>query len=435
MNVTLPYGHGELAVELPPECRVKVFTRPAFEGDGRTEGERIRSALDHPIGRDLGRVVENCLARCGEPSAVIVIGDSTRGTPNSAILSPLLERMQASGVKRQNITVLIGCGKHREPFPEEIKRLVDPSLLRGIRLASHHAGKNETVYLGTTSRGTPVRLNKVYVEADLRIVTGMIEPHQLCGYSGGAKGAFIGLADEETIACNHSLLTSPMARADILEGNPMREDMEEGFGLAMADFIVNVVLDEKDQVLRAFAGTYPEAYLAGVRFARDTSRVGFEAPCNLVLVSCGGDPKDINLYQAQKALSHVESLVAPGGIVILFARCPDGPGDDGFVRWMKEARSLRSIIERFGREGFQLGAHKAFLLARNLVKARTFLVSELDEEAAGRFFLMVSSDPDDAIKKALRLLAAERVTKPVVGVVPQGTGILPFKHGGVADAA
>ncbi len=415
-------------MSLPAQCAVQTLATPAIDMNS-TDDQAILSALENPFGKRLEHIIRDCLVKTPNPSVAIAISDQTRGVPRSVILSALLNNLEAAGISRQRVSILIGGGSHRRPTPEETALLADTRVTRGAKVIAHRAGETECAYVGTTSRGTPVRLNTSYVEADLKIITGAIEAHQLCGYSGGAKSVIIGLGDEETITRNHSHLTEPMSAMDVFDGNPIREDIEEAFRFASADYMLNVVLDESKRILRAFAGTYPEAYLEGVKFAGDTFHVGFDEQCDLVLVSCGGYPKDINVYQAQKALAHVERLVKPGGIVILFAQCPDGAGHDLFVEWMETAKSLDDVSDRLEREGFKLGAHKAFLLARNLARTRTFLVSDLDAGLARRLFFTPFSNSQEAVDEALKVLSGNGTSNPLIAVVPRGTGILPVIQG------
>lgn len=432
MKVSVPYGESTLALDIPDICHTNILHRLEAKPSAGNAAEAVEDALNHPLGDVLESVVEQRASdlskSVSELNAVIVVSDATRGVPNDAILKLLISRLETVGIRRGNMTILIGCGKHRQPYEDEMTRIVDPATIKGIGVVAHEAGKSETTYVGTTSYGTEVHIDSNYVKADLRIITGMIEAHQLAGFSGGAKSVFIGLGGEQTISHNHSLLVQPSAKMGVFEGNPVREDMEEGFGFVGADFMVNVVLDTQKRVLKAFAGTYREAYREGVRFAADASAVYFDEPADIVIVSCGGHPKDINMYQAQKALAHIEPMLKPGGMAILLARCPDGLGEGLFMQWMHEASSPHDVLERFQREGFILGAHKAFLLARSLDKFKTFLVSDLDEETTRDLFFVPSPTAQAAVDEAVEQCRNAGILNPSVIVVPQGIGILPKKY-------
>ncbi len=350
----------------------------------------------------------------------IAVSDATRPVPTDAILRTIMERLKACGFEPDQVTIMMGCGRHRPPREEEVRSILDPEGLDGTRFLSHSADKGDTVFLGTTSRGTPVNINRDFIQADLRVVTGMIEPHQFAGFSGGAKVAVIGLGNEATIRHNHSLLAGEGARAGVLDGNPVREDIEEAAQLIGIHFVVNVVMAPRGRILKAFAGTYPEAYREGVEFARRSFSVSFRSQCDVVVVSCGGYPRDIDLYQAQKALAHVEPMVRSGGVLVLVAECPEGTGDAQFQDWMRRAVSSGAPLEYFRDREFQLGAHKAYLTARTMMKAAVFLVSSLPAGLARDMGFEPFGDVGEALDVALTRLG--HVTK--VGIVPHGTGMI-----------
>ncbi|MEW6226567.1 MAG: nickel-dependent lactate racemase [Bacillota bacterium] len=393
---------------------------------GSSDLERVAWALKHPIGRSVEAVAAElshasvCRTSEAKTTVAIAVSDSTRPVPNDAILCPLLVHLEECGFRQSQIKIIVGCGKHRPLCEDEAKSLVGPGVLRDAQFVVHCANQSETTFLGTTSRGTPVNVNKDFSQADLRIVTGMIEPHQFAGFSGGGKGVVIGLGNESTISHNHSMLLQDGARIGVFEGNPVREDIEEGSRLVGVHFVVNVVLGPDKRILRAFAGSYPEAYIEGVGFARGVFSVPFRSLSDIVAVSCGGHPKDINLYQAQKALAHVEPLVKPGGVIILLAECAEGIGDEQFERWMREARSPWDVAQRFREQGFHLGAHKAFLLARTMLKAKIFLVSSLSDNLAEA----LGFEPYPSVNEAFRSALTRCRGTATVSVVPQGTGMI-----------
>lgn len=414
---------------------------------GSSNLAEVALALDHSVGRSLELVAATCYApsagrlRSGhdaKPTVAIAVSDSTRPVPNDAILRPVIARLVACGFEQSHVKVIVACGRHRLPREDEARLLANPASIGSAQFLVHNTDEGETVFLGVTSRGTPVNINKDFALADLRIVTGMIEPHQFAGFSGGAKAAVIGLGNEATIGHNHSLLLQEGARAGIFAGNPVRDDIEEAARLVGVHFVVNVVMGPGRRILRAFAGAYPEAYMEGVEFARRLFSVPFRSSCDIVVASCGGYPKDINLYQAQKALAHIEPLVKPGGVIVLLAECPEGIGDEKFQWWIREsaarecsttekasttagsAMTPESILDRFREDGFQLGVHKAFLLARTMAKAKVFLVSSLPESLAKGLGFEPFSHANRALHAALARLG--RAVK--VAVVPQGTGMI-----------
>ena len=265
-------------------------------------------------------------------------------------------------------------------------------------------------------------INRRFAEADTRIIIGMIDPHQFVGYTGGCKGAFIGLAGAETITANHSMLSDPAAKLGVCDGNPVREDIDELTDFLSIDLALNVVLNTGNEVVRVFAGDPHAVLAAAVPLVREVCETAIPNPMDVVIASPGGYPKDINLYQAQKALAHACELVRPGGSVILVAECREGAGDDLYEAWMAAAGAPQDVVTRFEREGFRMGAHKAFLFARSLLKARTYLVaSGIAPEQALKLHLTPAPTIANALAAALR----ETNGVPRIGIMPRASSTIP----------
>ena len=276
------------------------------------------------------------------------------------------------------------------------------------------------INLGTTSYGTPVDISPTVAAADYRIALGNIEYHYFAGYSGGVKALIPGVSSREAIQANHSKMTAAQAVAGRLEDNPVRQDIEEAAKFCPIDFIVNVVLNERKEIIRAFAGHPVQAHREGCRFLDHMYAVALEEKADIVIASQGGTPKDINLYQTQKALDNAQHAVRNGGIIILAGSCNEGLGESVFEEWMTNSPSPESMIERIGKD-FQLGGHKAAAIAMTLQKADVYLVSDMDPEFVKGIFLQPFSTVQSALDEALSKLG----TDASVLVMPYAGSTLP----------
>jgi lactate racemase len=416
MKFELGYGKQPQWVTIPDENVVGVLEPNRVEV--RLTGEAaVRSALAHPIGSlPLGEIV-----KAGE-KIVIITSDITRPMPSHVVLPVLLDELYAAGIRREDITLVFALGVHRGHTPEEMKKLAGERAYSEIRCLD--ANPQDCVQMGRTALGTPVDITRVVAEADRRVCLGNIEYHYFAGYSGGAKAIMPGVSTREAIQSNHSRMVLPEACAGRLAGNPVREDLEEAIRFCPIDFILNVVLDEHKNLIYAVAGHYIEAHREGCRFLDRLYKVGIQAKADVVIVSPGGFPKDINLYQAQKALDNASHAVKPGGIIILAASCREGLGERVFERWMLESPSPESMVEKI-RQNFELGGHKAAAIAMVLGKSRIFLVSDLEAAFVKRIFLEPYASLDEAVSAAL----ASQGPAAKVLVMPYGGSTLPVLQG------
>jgi nickel-dependent lactate racemase len=257
------------------------------------------------------------------------------------------------------------------------------------------------------------------LKADLRIALGNVEPHYFAGYSGGLKAIVPGVCSANTIRHNHAQMIEAGARAGVLDGNPVREDLEEGASLVGVDFLLNVLLDSSHQVAVAAAGHPVEAHRWLCRAADYLSRTPVAQPADIVLVSAGGYPKDINMYQAQKALDNAAEAVRPGGTIVWVAECAEGLGNATFEAWMVGA-SADDILRRIAAD-FVLGGHKAAAIARVLKRARILLVSALPAEQVRACGMTPFKDVQTALQAARRDAGDE----PLIYAMPEGAAVLP----------
>jgi lactate racemase len=378
-RVCLGYGSGSLYLEVGPDCEVVLPNElpPADPGE-------IDRAIDDPIGADLAHF-EGC------KSASILVSDPTRPAPSYKMLPPLVKRLKALGI--DDILVVFGLGTHRRMTPEEEKRVLGDC----ISLPHIQHEKTRCIDLGSTSRGTPVEILEDVALCDLIIGTGNIEYHYYAGYSGGAKAVLPGVSSERSITINHELMRNPLAASGHLD-SPVREDMEDAAEVAGLDFILNVVQNSKKEVVRAVAGDFIDAHRQGAEVV-DAMYCREVEPAQIVVACAGGRPKDINLFQAHKALDNAKDAVTPGGSMILVAECSEGFGHPVFERWVREAQSAEDCVERFGRE-YEFGGHKAALIAKESLSHDLILVSSMSQDMAEMGFFKHARSLDQAVAMA-----------------------------------
>ncbi len=415
MNVTeleLGFGHSTLSVQVPIPNLLGVF-RPQESVEVSDEGALLRGALAHPIASSRLRD----LARPGQ-QVVIVTSDLTRPCPSDRMLPLVLNELAAAGIPDRDVTIVVALGLHRPMTVSELEAAVGSDVYRRVRVINHDPA--DTVRLGVTSAGTPVELFHPVVEADLRVCLGNLEFHYFAGYSGGAKAILPGCASEATVRANHAMMVRPEAAAARLEDNPVRTDIEEGVAMLGVDFILNVLVDSNHRIVGAVAGEVTAAHRLGCERVAQRGMVPVPEQADIVLVSAGGYPRDINLYQAHKALENAVHAVREGGIVILVAECGEGYGNRTFEAWMMEARSPQEVLDRIQRE-FVLGGHKAAAIASILKRAAVYLVSALPAESVRRGGLVPFHDLDEAVEMALGEVGPEAS----VIVLPRGGSLLP----------
>ena len=412
MRIQLGIGTGTQTVEVPDRC-VQQVLEPNPVPHGPTGEAEVRGALAEPIGTPRLREI----VHPGE-SIAIITSDITRPMPTWTVMPPLLEELYAAGVQPEDITLVFALGSHRKHTEEEMRHLAGERAFREIRCVD--GDPNDCVHPGVTSRGTPVDIIRVVAEADRRICLGNIEYHYFAGYSGGAKAIMPGVSTRAAIQANHSMMVQEAACAGNLDTNPLRQDIEEAAALCGVDFLLNVVLDEHKQILRAVAGDVTAAHRAGCAFLDTLYRKEIDCRADIVIVSQGGAPKDLNLYQTQKALDNAKHAVRDGGVVILVGSCKEGLGEKTFEEWMTSAPTPHSLIERIQRE-FRLGGHKAAAIAMVLEHADIYLVSDLAPDLVESLFMR----PFSTVQAAYDAAAEKLGRDASVLVMPYGGSTLP----------
>jgi nickel-dependent lactate racemase len=388
VQVSLKYGKGSVRLEIPKDRLLEVV-KPR---SSVRRGQSIPEALAAPVGAEpLRRLVDR------NDKVAVVVSDITRPCPTRAILPFVMRSLKASGVPRENVRILIGTGTHRGHTPAEKRTLLGSYASSIPQIVDHNM--DSVQYVGTTRRGTKVSVNPFLLDADFALAIGNVDVHYFAGYTGGYKAVVPGLAGKETIERNHSLMTLPNAEPAVVESNPVREDLEEAGRMTGLRYVVNVVQDERKRIVSSFAGDPIAAQRAAIKTVDDLVKVPVRESADIVVASAGGYPRDINLYQAHKAIENASHAVKAGGTIILVAECREGFGNSTFETWMTSASSLDEVGEKLSKH-FILGAHKVFALSKIAKRAEIIVASNKFQTSS--LILRTCKKPQDALDGAWR---------------------------------
>lgn len=381
MRYAVKYGKQDLFLQIPETAQTTVIKPTTVEPLAEPLKD-FETALNAPLGCPK---LEDMPAPA---SVAIAVPDETRPFPVKLLLPRLLQKIFSAypGLAPGNVTIVVGGGLHEPADQAQLDRIL-PQDLMGCRVVSHDARHSPCMSFGLTSRGTPVEINAEYGKAELKIVMGMVDAHQFAGFTGGAKGVVIGCASANLITHNHSMLKQDGAFAGNLDSNPVRQDLNEAGTLAGVRLAINVALTSSKEPAAIFAGDPPTVLR---RAAQETSRLyghKLEKTYDVVIASCGGSPKDICLYQAQKALDAARRCVAPDGKILMLAECAHGIGDDIYEDYVKLFSSQEDLLRDFSQRTFKMGAHKAFLFARVATANELVLHTQLSEAEVSRCLL------------------------------------------------
>jgi nickel-dependent lactate racemase len=414
---TFHYGKTIIGFELSENFESTTIL-PAEVFPSKPEIDIVNTALSSPL-RNLE--IEKLFS--STTTVAIVVNDKTRPVPNQILIPPLLERLLAYGIAKENIQFIIGMGTHIPMVGDEFIKVLPESIVREYIVTAHNCDNKENlVYKGITSRGTPVYVNKQFEEADIRIVIGNIEPHHFAGFSGGVKSASIGVCGRETINKNHAHLLEKGSIVGNYENNPLRQDIEEIGRMIEVDLALNVVMNVEKQILEAFWGNPEDVMEQGIKASRQISMRSIPEPVDLVIASAGGYPKDINLYQAQKAMTHSSLILKPGGVILLAAACEEGIGSQSYEKFMDGITTIESVFDKFNNEGFSVGPHKAVQIARIAQEHPIILLSTIPEKTVSKLLLHPVKSIEDGIKLANEL----RPIIKKIAILPFAVSTIPF---------
>ncbi|MCC7361910.1 MAG: nickel-dependent lactate racemase [Anaerolineales bacterium] len=414
----LSYGRGTLPVAVPADAAI--FEMQPVPGLA-DEAAAIRAALRQPTGAPP-------LAEWLRPGQTVAVvhSDITRATPNDRLLPVLLEDIEAAGIRPHDITLINGLGTHRPQTEAELRAMLGDRIVERYRCTQHNAFDDAALGpLPPTQRGHPVRLNRTFMEADARIVTGLIEPHFFAGFSGGPKGLLPALAGQESVLTNHShaMIAHPAATWGVTDGNPIWEEMREVALRAAPLFLLNVTLNAAKQITGVFAGDLLAAHTAGCDFLRQSVMVTVDAPFDIVLTTNSGYPLDQNLYQAVKGMSAAGRIVRPGGAIVMCAACADGvPSHGQYARLLAEAGSPAAMLARLAQPGFSAPDQwQAQIQAKLQQQAEVFVYSDglTDEQIRGALFT-----PCRDLPATLAMLLRRYGPHARVAVLPDGPQVI-----------
>ncbi|NLV23518.1 MAG: nickel-dependent lactate racemase [Deltaproteobacteria bacterium] len=376
--------------------------------------EDFRAAFARPQGTpSLRRLAQ------GAKNVAVIVSDSTRGVPTSAVIPMVLEELAAAGITPKGVTFVVATGVHRPATCEEIREIVGSDLADEVDVINHDPWAREKLtWLGETSYGTPVEINKTVFEADLRIIIGKVEPHEFAGFSGGRKSILPGVASERAIQFNHrpEMLLSSHACPGQLERNPIHLDMVEAAEMLGVQFTVNLVLNQAGEPIGIFTGALQDAHQAAVRFMRTFCQVSLKEPPDVV-VTTPGWPLNIDFYQSIKPLIALAPVMAAGGALVLYSSCRDGLGTKDMLVPFAGARTTEDVVGHL-RTNYKIQMDHALLLAKILQKEIHVIVAapSVDSAVLGKMFLTAAPTPQEALQRAMEMV---RKPKPSILFFPQ----------------
>jgi nickel-dependent lactate racemase len=418
MKINLAYGQGHLPVTLP-DGRVTVI-EPSHRPGLPDERAALFAALDNPVAaRPLRQWIRPGNRVC------IAFTDLTRATPNERLIPWLLEYL--AGVPPQDVTLLNQLGTHRPNTPAELEKMLTPQVTRRYRVLNHEAANPAALApFGTMRDGAPALINRHLAEADVRIITGFIEPHFFAGFSGGIKGIIPGCGGLRSIMSNHGFknIADPNATFGVTAGNPLWEELRDVALRVGPAFLLNVSLNEARQITGVFAGDLLQAHHAGCEFVRQSAMQKVNAPFDIVVTTNSGYPLDLNLYQGVKGMSAGARILLKGGLLILACECREGlPPDSPLEKLLFSVGGPEEILALLSTPGFvrpeQWEAQIQALIQR---QAEVLIYSSLPDETARRAFLTPCHDISAAVARRLETLGS----RARVAVLPQGPVTIPY---------
>ncbi len=414
MKISLAFDKTGAAIELPDGLAIRVLRSRFADALGDPEAA-IDAALRNPIGcASLDQLA------AGKRSAAISVCDITRPAPNRTVLPPLIATLERAGIPASEISILIATGLHREATESELNEIVGPEIRARHPVHSHRAKReDEQSFLGETATGTPIYIDRRFVEADLHITLGFIEPHLMAGFSGGRKLISIGLAGEKTIKRLHSppFMRDPDASEGSFPDNPLHRELMEIAARARHDFMVDVALTRDKRIAEVFAGQPDAAHARGVEFVRESTLATVDETADAVITTSGGYPLDLTFYQAVKGVTAAAHIVRPGGAILLAAACREGVGSPEFSTLMRRGLHWEALLDELEGAPVDVDQWQAEKLAMVARKAKlSFCVPGVPAEDRALLWGPAFADPQEAVDD----LAARLPAGSSVVVIPEG---------------
>ena len=412
----LKYGKEEVQLPIQEKNIIKILNlkkQKALLNPENSLKELFKSPINSSSLRDL-------IIQKKAKKVLIIVNDITRPTPYEVILPPLLDELHQTGIKKENIIFMVATGIHRSNSQEEIKGMFGENIFSAYKFINHDCDDPYLKDLGKLKSGNKLWVDPIVSDIDFIITTGVIVPHYFAGFSGGRKSILPGICGRRTIEGNHSQMVHPNARSGNLKDNPVHQEMQEAAEKVGVDFNINVVTDEHSEIIEIVAGELLASWQQGVEICKQIYICPIEKKADVVIASAGGYPKDINVYQAQKALNNAYQAIKSGGTIILLAECLEGYGESTFKNWIEEENSPDDIIERLNKK-FVLGGHKAYAIAKLTKEVEVILVSSLPPEKVRKLFFI----PMENISQALNYVKDKYGEDFQAYVLPSGNTVLP----------
>jgi nickel-dependent lactate racemase len=413
-SVRLPYGDAYVSVTLPAGNRSYILTGQHLPGL-KDEQEAIREALRKPLGCP---GLNECIQK--NDKVAVITTDNTRPCPDGKILPVILAALEPK-IPKENVTIVVALGLHAPLNRKELIQKFGRNIMENYRVINHNT--DQTTFLGTTSFGTPVEVNAEVVRADFRISTGFIEPHFFAGFSGGRKSIAPGVSSARAIRYNHryEMVAHPNARAGILKGNPIHEDMVAQAKMAKLDFIVNVLLNQERQITHVFAGSPWLAHEKGCEMERGMVCVELDHKVDVTIVSNGGAPLDLDFYQTCKGIDTAAQITRSGGTIIMASSCSHGLGPEAFRSLHASAHSPEEVM-KLARDSEHAGvAWQNQILARAQIDHTVYLLSELEDNLVRQMMVTPIHTFGEGWHRAFEVLGRDAE----VAVIPEGPLVLP----------
>ena len=413
----LKYGKEEVLLPIQDKNIIKILYLKKHKAILNPEN-RLKNLLKNPIGSPS---LKDLIIQKKASKILIIVNDITRPTPYEVILPPLLDELHQIGIKKENVIFIIATGIHRSNSQKEIKEMFGENIFSAYKFINHDCDDPYLKDLGKLKSGNKLWVDPIVLDIDFIITTGVIVPHYFAGFSGGRKSILPGICGRKTIEANHAQMVHPNARSGNLKGNPVHQEMQEAAEKVGVDFNINVVTDENHKIVEIVAGELLTSWMQGIEVCKKIYLCPIEKKADIVIASAGGYPKDINVYQAQKALNNAYQAVKPGGTIVLLAECSEGYGEPTFEKWVEEANSPDSIIERLKKK-FVLGGHKAYSIAKLTKEVEVILISSLPPEKVRKLFFI----PMENISQAIEYIKEKYGEDFKAYILPSGNTVLPF---------
>lgn len=406
-EVSIPFGKKELKFDIP-NSKYEIID---------VEDKRKKELKGNEMKEIIIKFIQN-LPLKGKKNISIAIPDITRPKIPQGVLEVILENLVKSF--QGYIYIFIGTGLHS--FTQsDMYEMIPRQFINHekIRIKFHDANSDDNIYIGDTKKGTPIYVEKEYYYSDLKLSIGVVEPHQFAGFSGGSKGVVIGLGGEKTISRNHALIMDPRSRIGIIKGNPLREDIEEAGQMININYLINFVMNLDNKPMNIICGENPESFRKTVNYIKELTGYKVGKKYDLVITSPGGFPRDIDLYQAQKAITPALSICKDGGIILLISECPRGSGEREYLELIKQVKTPEKLVKNFDLENFKVGPHKSLLFAKAALNHQLYLYTNnksMNNELSGTFI-----NPIKDITEFLK----ENAYDKTIAILPRAIQVLP----------